>query len=1261
MGLFSQFGARAGGDIVGRDKINADPTLANERIAEELKLLRERRWFAEYDQVGGARRLASRCLRGDLVGGSEEPRGEALAWCARLLTGEDDLSEAESLLAEAKNIVGEAGHVKIAESFIISKREDVGSVLSVLAGVGTSQAKTAALIIMSLQGGEGQALEWYGQSGLKPEELDDEGRGFILNAQLRNERWDDAFAFSEACEGESANMHPLVIMNLAFVDLMRIVPIEFRQIAFNQNILNFKNFELASNGVALRLHKKSYKLFSQAAATFNELDLPKISEAYSNYALWLGLRHPEMRVESKEQLRERLKDSNKVIKLLPLALSFEESLDVDEIEKELVNETVRHGGATVDVAVARLSIALSQRNAEDVAQYIDRYREDLLGHIHRLAVASIEIEALCKCGRLGSAEEVLKRVSEEESISAEEQEGLQQIINDHRENDRVSVFKKRYEESESLADLKNLMCEIRHKKDWEQLCLYSEIMFSITKSTSSLEDLASSLISAKYPDRCVKVIEENEKYLSQSDRLCVLYTWALYQNGQILKAKNALSRVPHSERHDRYALRRNIAIAIGDWNDISKIVVDELDVLNLRSARQLLQAAYLGFQIGASDAARKLLFAAANKGEDDPHIQASAYFLATNAGIEENEDVSRWLHRAVELSGDEGPMYQASIDEVLERVPKWRRHENEVSERVKGGDLPLFLAAAAINSSLIQMMLLPFLYNQYADDPRRKIAIPAFSGRRGVVNCDFIKSIWIDPSALLTFGACGLLGVLDDCGCAIKIPHSTMLWLYEERQSASFQQPSRIKRARELQDLINSGKISVVVPTSAPIASLETEVGDELASLIGQADAENRMTEEQHIVIRSAPIYRPSSILKDQADLSEYPDVVVSCQKLVEKLVERGRVTETKKIKALAYLALNEKRWSTEIEIHDRSVIYLDELSVTYMQTCDLLEVISDAGFKVFVSESCVEDMRRLLAYQRISEKMDIVVEDIRTFINSGVLRGKIEFGQSMLRDDLPDKAVQNHPTMETLSKSYGCDAIIVDDRSINQHAVIQFENKVNCPLVTSVEFLSYLKSCGAIENNVYRDFMVSIRNGGYVLCGFDVDELYEELSNCVIKSGSVVETAELRAIRENLQLLRSTSFLKGLDESAWLDRIIKCLIFVLRRTWCEEDDINIIEARSDWMLSHIDLRGWLHCFPLEQAVHIFHEGRACLMPALLSAPVGISDELRDKYLQWVNRRIILNIKHESPKLFDAIVKQLKSVTIAMLDPRMLDDVDVSN
>ena len=1176
--------ARTSGNQGNIDKLTVnlpDPALADEKILHQLQLLRTSRQFAEFDRLGEARRLAESCASGQLSSGSSSLRSSAFAWCARILSN-DDPAKAESVLNAARALPRQP-EIDIAEAFLISKRNGRNQALSVLASKNTPQAASAALFIISNHDGKAQALEWFRKTGIGPNELDADGKNLLLDMQLQQGDWNGAAVTAGFCSDADCEETPILLLNLAFESLLKIVPEEYRPLVHAQVPFGRAAFFLASGEEALRLHRDAQSKFKLAAERFQQLGMPNAAEASEGYDLWLALSHPELQTDAQDRLRSMLRDPARSLRLVPLALNFGVGLDLDAVARAIDRQVALFGGPTSDTAVARLSLALSQPSKEKVAAYIERYRDELEPCLDVRAIAFIEIEMLSRSGQADAAQQAFERLKTAVQLSPDEEARLNIILLEASNDAPIAARRVQYETTKSLTDLKNLVDALYEKEQWSHLTEYAAKLHEATKSVLSAEQLTASLVKSGQDHKATAFIEANESLLEHSPKLRTLKCRALYRSGRLLEAREALSLISvNKDANNYHALRRNIAMASGDWQGLAQIVGDEATHIEERSAEEIIQAAYLAFQV-RSPTAEVLLFAAAQKGADNPQILASAYFLATNAGIEDNPVIAGWLHRAAELSGEDGPIQSASLEEILEMQPEWNDRQERTWRMLRNAEVPMFMAAQSLNRSLIEMILAPLLANLREDDPRRRIPVYAFSGKRMPSCLSLPDVVALDASALLTIGGLELLDVLKSAPFKIRVPHSTLQWLFHERHRAAFHQPSRFQRAQKLQDMIAAGRVKILAPGPMTDCRLSAEVGEELASIIGEAqEVSQEGSTQAKYVVRSAPVRRVGSLMHEDVNLSGHRSVLVSCQAVVDKLRDMSRLTSAETKRAHAFLQLNEQRWPDEPNIADGSVLLLDSLSVSYFQTCKLLDKIADAGFNIVVSEPFAEENQSLLSLQRMSNELERLIEDIRTFLQDGIQSGAIVVDPLRHKDDEQDEHdLRGHPTAEALLFSEECDLIVFDDRFINQHQNVDLPGGVTKPILTSLELLSLCAATGNLEAERLQEALTKLRRGGFLFLEIDEEELFAEISACRSGDEGLRETAELRAIREAFMFSRLVRVLRYEDETPWLDRSIITILKVYRRVWSSGDCLSDVAARAAWLMELGDIRGWLGSGPI--------------------------------------------------------------------------------
>ena len=158
-----------------------------------------------------------------------------------------------------------------------------------------------------------------------------------------------------------------------------------------------------------------------------------------------------------------------------------------------------------------------------------------------------------------------------------------------------------------------------------------------------------------------------------------------------------------------------------------------------------------------------------------------------------------------------------------------------------------------------------------------------------------------------------------------------------------------------------------------------------------------------------------------------------------------------------------------------------------------------------------------------------------------------------------------------------------VSDAALHDsHTNIATKNAASCKLVSYLDIIRSLARNAIIDDACCRDALYRLRKGGYLFIEVDQDELLTLLMECLVENGNLVESAELKALRESLMLSRQSKYLRVGDEVVWLNSVLIAFILTFRQFWDSDDDPDVIKARANWLLPHCDIRGWLRCFPFE-------------------------------------------------------------------------------
>ena len=1221
--------------------------LVDQSIEEEVNLLRKSRFFSEFNGTGRALALSRRLSEGDFYGGTATVKASALAWCARILAGGGKLDEAEENLALAEKMGNES---KIARAFIWMQKGDRNRALSVLAGIDSPSARSAILTITGLHDGPMEAVDRLTASGLGVSDLDPDGKFILMKFQLELGEWKAARETVEAVNENDFVEAPVLHHMVAVAYLLSTVPLDYRIVVLRQVPLNALIFPLASDATSIEIRRKARTHFISAKQVAQGFGCHGVAAELDSYALWLELRDPEFSENGRLKLEDRIRNLETALHLVPLCLQYGIPLDKAAVEQE-IDKQAFHSDLSQDAAFARLAMARMQENPEDIATYFDRHFNTFSTHLDVRAVQSIQIEILAMAGLTNRAEECLDLLLEDGLSDADECRYRLMIARGEGKDTcegQLELFKK----TGSQSDLEVLVAELERKEDWDELCEYAEILFEKTCFIHDAERLAIALHNSNKFSRIIELHQAQADIMEQSTNLKVLYCWALFFEGDLLRARCELNKLETDWEDTTYRnLQISMSVTLGDLDSLSACIASAYRQTEDKSARELVKAAEFSLYLKL-DSAKELLFAAAEKGNDDADVLSHAYFLVTRAGWEADPETASWLQRAVDLSGEDGPLWPVTINDILDLKPEWDRHELRTRQLLDRGESPMFFAAQFLSRSLMNLTLFPAMTNSAQRDLRRKFGIPGFSGQRGPTHSIASGTIGLDYTALLTLSFLNLLEKVFDTFDTIYVPHSALAWLFEERQNASFHQPSRIRDARRILYFLSTGALKELTPVTGGDRELSTYVGDDLATFIAEAESA-KPGDTQRLVIRPSPVNIAGSLGDEVADLTSHSSVLVSCQAVVEKLSEMAEIEDFEERKALAYLQLQEKTWSHQLEITDNATLYLDNLAVHYLLHAGILEKLCMLDFELYVSSSLVAELNGLIAYESISGKIIDEIETMRSVVKQGIECRKVKVGKWRNFGNGDEQSPDFFHIAGLFAMAEDCDAIVVDDRFFNQHQYIDF-NVEQTPLFSTIDVLDSLVSAGSISPKQRLALRTRLRRAGYFFVPLTEDEVNRHLNAAEVKDGKLIERTHLRAIRESILHVRMNDWLQLPIEGGWPETVFDILVNALRNLWKEGADIPRVEVLSDWLWDQLDVRGWAHLIGPEIRDETIRSGRTRIILLLLtSLDVDIPRDIREAYWAWLEDRVLAPAKELEPDLFTLIIdlkrRQISEVADAVL------------
>lgn len=1210
-----------------------------EFIEKDINRLRKRLAFGDSDGIDTALSLARRLTDGDYSTGSDKVIMIGLAWCVRvLLSAKDKLDDAERYLRAAKKI-GTCTEIKIAGAMALASKGNKKGALSKLADIDTPASRSAGFTVVARHDGLQCAIEWLDVSNICPAKLDHDGKLLLLSSQLERGLWEEAFASMDIVDDDDLQEAPALHFFMGMTNLMKIVPSEIRKVVFQFLPSNGARLPLASDKPAMNYLCTAYHHFIRVRDAARDLDCAEAAAEAEEYSLWIGLRHPDLKACAQRRLKQILDEDSSRLRFVSLGLQFGLDLDKQAVERKIKQQIALRGGPTYDTAVARFAITTTQKTPEAMLDYLSRYGREMTGFIDNRALQKIEIEMLARAGRPNEAKERMSELSIDGTLDADV-DRLQACIEESKGADPVDIRRHQFEQTDDLIDLIQLVDGLESAKRWSDVCRYGKILFDRTKSNDHAERLAYGFHMTASDDHLSTFLTDNSELVEKSSRLKFLRCVARYNEGRFVESLQDLEKLRDesgdSIRGKSYrALQIEILVALGDWKTVTVIVTEEYGRRDERSAEELMRLAEIACGLSLPYG-KDIMFAAVEKGRGDPAILMRGFNLASTHGWDNHEEVGKWLRDAVSLSDTDGPVWKISLKEVKDLSKSWSSRVTEISRRLWSAEIPMFVAAQLMNTSLCGFVLGNAYGNYEERDPRRRSIIPAYSENRQrstTTGIDGTSKIAVDGTALFTMSLLNMLDKFIDSFSMVYIAHNTLPWLLHEKQTSMFHQRRLVEEARVLQRLLATKALEIVSPSVVPSSDLCEHVGEELAQMLAEAKGLMEGDARQHLVVRSAPVYRMSSLMEEEVDLVEHSEVLVSCGAVVKTLRTKGVITANEERSASEYLCLHERSWPGEPGIADRAILYLDDLSITYFLHIRLLDRIHSAGYRVLVSPKSVSDANRLISHQEVLENVDRAIERVRDALHRGLIAGKVSVGKRVINRDMADESIARHSTIGVVGLADVCNAMVIDDRFMNRH-----QNVANTEVLTTLDVIDILVGQGAMSEDDRLDYRASLRRYGYVSISLEPDELKQHIAMSTVKDGAVLETAELRAIRENILALRMGRWIHNHDGFLWINSFFKVLKDTLKDLWSGSDELSNVRAWSDWIMSQVDIRGWIHTFDKVKDGGVIARMYMMTVADLVLSPMTIPVERRDEYHRWLEERVLTPIRDHDREAFSQVV-----------------------
>jgi hypothetical protein len=271
------------------------------------------------------------------------------------------------------------------------------------------------------------------------------------------------------------------------------------------------------------------------------------------------------------------------------------------------------------------------------------------------------------------------------------------------------------------------------------------------------------------------------------------------------------------------------------------------------------------------------------------------------------------------------------------------------------------------------------------------------------------------------------------------------------------------------------------------------------------------------------------------------------------------------------------------------------------------------------------------------------LIELVRKTLSDGLTSGRVRAVKSPPIGD--EEILGSHPTFTVLGIEDAVDALVIDDRYVNQHPFMEANNR-RTPILTTLDLLGDLAGKGAIsEQNVYAH-RTYLRRAGFQLIPVTEKELLHHLAGAPLNDGEVVETAELRAIRESLLMARMRKILQIPAETTWLHESMRSVIRTIRGLWKAGAELDEAAIRAEWLVRLLDVRGWAPSAVPGNERNFALFAHAAHLQSLMWPPDERPDSIRDAYYDWIDRRLFQEVRDSEPEVFGWIVDRARELIV---------------
>ena len=425
------------------------------------------------------------------------------------------------------------------------------------------------------------------------------------------------------------------------------------------------------------------------------------------------------------------------------------------------------------------------------------------------------------------------------------------------------------------------------------------------------------------------------------------------------------------------------------------------------------------------------------------------------------------------------------------------------------------LAAGVFNVSLARIFLHIPDQNANESDGRCKDILPISAGTRKPIEIQETWTVGLDVTSIMVLSYLDLLEKTIDSFCHVKLAPEIMEHLFLEQGEVRFHQPSRIEKAKQVIQLLGQGMLKDAdKPVMHPKGIID-EVGHNLATLLQMA------REDRGTLVCAFPVHKAGSLKEQQADTSKFDDLIISIMDFCKLLHDSGRIGTTDYQHARSFLL---SQGQTEGSCPPSSIldgpIYMEGLAFRYMLDAKILHKVAASSMSsliIRVHPDILQEMRKLTEEGDTGQELIVKIERIRHILRTTVDNKKASFlpRPADLNGQIQNSEIRIEATSSLLAGGSACDALCIDDRYINSISNLIGPAERKIPIICILDVLRHLVAHKFISISDYRTVRHKLRSGGFAFIPLEPEELVHWLINAKFDNGRLVESVELRILRQ--------------------------------------------------------------------------------------------------------------------------------------------------